>query len=175
VNEQDIPTLNETANHQPMQDQGLSDNHQTLGQPNTKPNRQGLDAQNHSDNHQAAPQAPGPGANRQAMDAASTQDHREIASSQPIERAKVDFSKARSADAQANASDSTNPKQTTQAKTTKKKPRPGVTLPGLISDPSVATPEVLDAAAEFHRRVLDIKHNVDNLNHRLTDFEQNQP
>jgi len=160
VNEQDIPTLNETANHQPMQEQGLGDNHQNLGQPNAKPNPQGLDAQKHSANHQAAPQAPGPGVNRQGIDAQGTQDHRETASSEPIERAKVDFSQAAASSTQANP---------------KKKPRTGVTLPGLISDPSNASPEVLDAAAEFHRRVLDIKHNVDNLNHRLTDFEQKQP
>ena len=110
--------------------------------------------------------------NRQAVGAQALQDHREAASSAPIERAKVDFPQATSSSAQASPSDTPD---TTQAGKAKKKPRPGVTLPGLIADPSAASPEALDAAAEFHRRVLDIKHNVDNLNHRLTDFEQNEP
>ena len=172
VNEQQIPTLNEMDNRQPVQNQGLSDNRQALGQPNAEPNLQGLGALANGPNHQAAPSTPEPGANRQAVGAQALQDHREAASSAPIERAKVDFSPVASSSAQASPSDTPD---TTQAGKAKKKPRPGVTLPGLIADPSAASPEALDAAAEFHRRVLDIKHNVDNLNHRLTDFEQNEP
>ena len=172
MNEQQIPTLNETANPQPTPPQSLSENRQALGQPNAEPNRQGLSAQANNPNHQAAPQGPEPGANRQVVGAQATQDHREAASSAPIERAKVDFAQATSSSAQASSGDAPD---TTQAGKAKKKPRPGVTLPGLISDPSAASPQALDAAAEFHRRVLDIKHKVDDLNHRLTDFEQNQP
>ena len=160
VNEQQIPTLNETVNHQPIQDQSLSDNRQALG------------GQTNSPNHQAAPQAPEPGANRQPIGTQATQDHREAASGDPIERAKVDFPKAGFSGATDNPSDTPNAALASKAN---KKPRAGVTLPGLISDPAAASPEVLDAAAEFHRRVLDIKNNVDNLNHRLSDFEQNQP
>ena len=173
VNAQQIPTLNEIANLQPVQEQGLSDNRQALEQPNAQTHREALGSQAERANRQAAPQAPEPGANHQPVGVESTQDHREVISTAPIERAKVDFSKAASSRVQ--TSHAPGIVQGTQAAKAKKKPRPGVTLPGLISDPSTASPEVLDAAAEFHRRVLDIKHNVDDLNHRLTDFEQKHP
>lgn len=173
VNEQDIPTLQEVANHQPVQDPGQPDNHQPLNTPDSPANRQAVPTPSNAPNQQAAPQAPGPGANRQALGNKPMQDHRESVSDEPVTRDTVDFSKAGAANAQDSASDPSGRKS--QGRKANPKLRPGVTLPALITNPAAATPEALDAAAEFHRRVLDIKHNVENLNHRLTDFEQNQP
>ena len=173
VNEQEIPTLNETINHQTVQDQSIGDNRQALNSADAAPNRQALNTQTTSPNHQAAPKAPEAGTNRQPVGTDALKDHKEAASSAPIVRAKVDFSKAASASAPASHNMDANAVR--QAGKANKKSRPGVTLPGLIPDPAAASPEALEAAAEFHRRVLDIKHNVDNLNHRLTDFEQKLP
>ena len=172
VNEQDIPTLQEVANHQPVQDQDAPDHRQPINTSDSPLNRQAAGSPNPAPNHQAVPQAPQPGTNRQALGDKPIQDHRESASAEPVTRAKVDFPKSASSSAQDPATDLAGQ---TASGGKAKKIGSRATSSALIANPSAASPEALDAAAEFHRRVLDIKHNVDNLNHRLTDFEQNQP
>ena len=133
-------------------------------------NRQAIGGDEPTLNRQSAPED-GSGNNRQAIGTQALSDHREALPSGSTVRAKVDFPTGH--DDSASASNAHPTSEHGQATG-----RPSVAAAGQAKPLTPAEHEKLkheDASALFHRRLVGIKHDVDDLNHRLSDFEQKSP
>ncbi len=158
-NEHDIPTLVIDPNLQSVKSaSAMPDNRQAIGGDEPALNRQ------------SAPED-GSGNNRQAIGTQALSDHREALPSGSTVRAKVDFPTGH--DDSASASNVHPTSEHGQATG-----QPSVATADQAKPLTPSEHEKLkhdDASALFHRRLVGIKHDVDDLNHRLTDFEQKSP
>jgi hypothetical protein len=144
----------------------LGQNTQAVDQPSARVNRQATDDHSTSlnrqganepatpTNNQAAPSDPPVGNNFQNLQNKAVQDHLEKVPTQTIERATVDFSHKDPAASQTAA----------HAGAAATKPKVAPLHVSLVSKHE-------KAMDEFHGRLKGIKQNVDQLNHRLSNFE----
>ena len=173
-NQQGIPTDGISTNEQKLAKLGVQDNQQAIGPDNLSTNRQGLApepsmAPNNQAigtdaptlNRQAAPQDAPPGTNRQGVGNDKIESHFETLPSTEVVRKKVDF-----------------PSSTGATANTKATPQPAM-KPGQAPRAPMTAAEQQEAKLKreqmndaFHGRLAGIKHNVDALNHRLSDFEE---
>ena len=169
-NEQGIPTDALNANKQPVGQGSLGPNQQTLTPaPSHQPNNQAVGADAPSLNRQAAPEDAPLGPNRQGLDNKNIASHFATLPAGALERQTVDFSSSTDTASKPIAKTAANTKPA--AKSTMrpgKAPRPSMTV-AEQQEAKVKREKMMD---EFHGRVAGIKHNVDVLNERLSDFEE---
>ncbi|PUE25390.1 hypothetical protein B9Z39_12335 [Limnohabitans sp. JirII-29] len=177
-----IDTAGSESNRQAVPTDDVGINRQALSNAASAPNRQPGLTQAFSTNEQpiptlqveAYPTAVAQGAalsdNHQAIDAEKIADHLEKLPSAKTALAQVPF-----------ASDEASPSSAASheaASKTNTYPTQGSSADAPSHTNLTAEEKKLkheEAAAAFQRRLLGIKHNVDNLNDRLTDFEQKLP
>ncbi len=169
-NEQGIAKLAIQDNKQPLPQDNLAANTQALETPaGIGPNNQAIAAETAILNRQAAPEDTPPGINRQGVDSGKIESHFEQLPSETVERKKVDFPTASSTNGAA-------PSAASAAKASTTKPQ---VKPVLVKHAPVTEAEKQQAKLKreqindaFHGRLAGIKHNVEALNSRLTDFEE---
>lgn len=172
-NQQGIPTDGISTNEQKLAKLGVQDNLQAVVQdsfsthrqslapePSMAPNNQAIGTDAPTLNRQAAPQDAPPGINRQGVGNDKIESHFETLPSTEVVRKKVDFPSGASATANTKAAPPTAVK-------------PGQTPRTLMTaaeqqEAKLKREQMNDA---FHGRLAGIKHNVDALNHRLSDLE----
>jgi hypothetical protein len=169
-NEQGIAKLAIQDNKQPLPQENLAANHQTLETPaGIGPNNQAIAAEAAILNRQAAPEDAPPGINRQGVDNGKIESHFEQLPSETVERKKVDFPTGGGTSGAAPSTASA-----TQASTVKPKVAPASARRAPVTEAEkqqakLKREQINDA---FHGRLAGIKHNVEALNSRLTDFEE---
>lgn len=181
-NQQGIPTDGINTHEQKLAKLGVQDNQQAIAQdsfdtnrqalapaPSIAPNKQAIGTEAPSLNRQAAPQDAPSGINRQGIGNEAITSHFEPLPSGAVERKKVDF-----------------PTGSTNGTVNKATATPAAQRGGKPTAPSAAAvrPPITAAAQQeaklkreqindaFHGRLAGIKHNVDALNNRLSDFEE---
>ena len=181
-NQQGIPTDGISTHAQNLAKLGVQDNQQAIAQdsfdtnrqalapaPSIAPNNQAIGTEAASLNRQAAPQDTPSGVNRQGVGNEAITSHFEPLPSGAVERKKVDF-----------------PTGSTNGTVNKAAATPSVQRVSKPTIPSAAAvrPPVTAAAQQeaklkreqindaFHGRLAGIKHNVEALNSRLSDFEE---
>jgi hypothetical protein len=159
TNEQKLAKLGGQNNQQTIEENSFGANRQALAAtPGLTPNHQAIGTDAPTLNRQAAPQDAPPSTNRQGVDNGKIESHFETLPSGEVVRKKVDFA----AEA-ANVKTGSKP-----ASRTNVRPRPPLTA----TEQQAAKLKREKMMDEFHGRVAGIKHNVDALNDRLTDFEE---
>jgi hypothetical protein len=120
-------------------------------------------------NRQAAPEDAPPGINRQGVDNGKIESHFEQLPSETVERKKVNFPTGASTGGAAQS----------PAPAGKASPAKPQVKPAAVRRAPVTEAEKLQAKLKreqmndaFHGRLAGIKHNVDALNSRLSDFEE---
>jgi len=170
ANQQKLPALGAQTNQQAIEPESLDTNRQTIEPTaNMAPNHQAIGTDAPSLNRQAAPEDGPLGPNRQALGHKNLESHFEALPSGTIERKKVDF-----------PSGTTTAEKTTITPQTSTKPRPATAgkskqvsrTPLTAAEQQAAKVKREKMMDEFHGRVAGIKHNVDALNDRLSDFEE---
>jgi hypothetical protein len=171
TNDQPLPKLAQSNNKQALDEDATGVNKQTLAvTPSIDPNHQPVEADAPILNRQAAPEDAPPGINRQGVDHGKIEDHFEALPSEQIERAKVDFSSSIDGKSATAATPSPSPPQIKVVRPPVGKPAPTAALsPQELQAIKLKREKMME---EFHGRVAGIKHNVDALNDRLTDFEE---
>jgi hypothetical protein len=167
ANEQGVPKLAIQDNKQPLPQDNLAPNNQALANPpGIEPNNQPIATDAAALNRQAAPEDAPPGLNRQGVDNGKIESHFEQLPSGAVERKKVDFPTS-------TGSGGTNQPAETAAKTSTAKPvaKAVPRVPVTEAEKQQAKLKREQANDAFHGRLAGIKHNVDALNNRLTDFE----
>lgn len=180
-NDQGIANDQHPANDQRMTPLAQGSHKQTLDEVNADINRQPLAAgssipPNHQAivadasilNRQAAPEDGPPGLNRQAVDNGKIEDHYEPLPSEKIDRASVDFSSAVDGK-NASAGTPTLPQTKVVRAPARNTAARAALSPEELQAIKLKREKMMD---EFHGRVAGIKHNVEALNERLTDFEE---
>jgi hypothetical protein len=168
ANEQGVAKLAIQDNKQPLPQDNLAANNQALAQtPGIGPNNQPLATDAATLNRQAAPEDAPPGLNRQGVDNGKIESHFEQLPSGDVVRNKVDFptgtpSGGSQTAATLSASTAAKPKAPAASASTP------VTAAEQQRLAKLKREQMHDA---FHGRLAGIKHNVDALNSRLTDFE----
>ena len=117
-------------------------------------------------NRQGAPEDAPPGPNRQGLDNKNIESHFETLPSGAVERKTVDFSSSSGSAGQSTAAN-TKPAAKPAVKPGQA-PRAQMTAAEQQLEAKLKREKMNDA---FHGRLAGIKHNVDALNSRLTDFE----
>ena len=157
-NVQGIPTDGASANTQQLAMPGTQDNRQPLAPATAMaPNNQVIGADDPSLNRQAAPQNVLPSPNRQGLDNGKIQSHFEALPSDRVERKLANLPLGESQRSHA-----------TPAGKLALAPRAPMTAQEL--EDSKRQREKFSEA--FHGRLAGIKHNVEELNERLSDFEE---
>lgn len=169
TNEQGVPKLAIQANKQPLAQDNLVANNQALANPpGIGPNNQPIATDAAALNRQAAPEDAPPGINRQGVDNGKIESHFEQLPSETVARKKVDFP------ASAGNGGSAQP----AASATQNSANKPLNKAASATRAHVMEAEKLQAKLKreqmqdaFHGRLAGIKHNVDALNNRLSDFE----
>ena len=157
-NKQKITTVGNEDNQQPVDQNGLGANRQPVGQPPTiTPNKQVIGAHD-------------PSLNRQGVDNGNLQSHFEALPSGAVERKKVDFPTSNKLSGSASPAASAASSQSARQPSAKITPSPRAPLTAQELEEAKRKREKF--SDEFHGRLAGIKHNVDELNDRLTDFEE---
>jgi hypothetical protein len=180
-NKQGIPTEASASNEQAFAKLGTQDNKQAIGQdslapnqqplapaPNIQPNNQAVGTDAPSLNRQAAPEDAPPGPNRQGLDNKNIESHFETLPSGSVERKKVDFGNEK-VSAAGNTASNAGLRPSTNAV---KKGFATARTPMTAAEQQEAKLKREQMNDAFHGRLAGIKHNVDALNNRLTDFEE---
>jgi hypothetical protein len=157
-NEQKIGKLGVPDNQQPLAGDALGSNRQPLNQaPSMAANNQAVGVDDPKLNRQAAPAGLPLAANRQAVDKSNIRSHFEALPSGSVERKKVALP--------------ANESQRSSAKPAAKfAPAPRAPLTAQELEEAKRQRDKLNDA--FQGRLAGIKHNVEALNGRLTDFEE---
>jgi len=166
ANEQQLANLGGQNNTQALQQDSIADNLQAIPQgPGIAPNNQPIGTDAASLNRQAAPQDAPAGPNRQGVDNGKIESHFEQLPSGDVERQKVNFPTGTPS-----GTGSDGPATSTGNKTSTPvaKPRAPLTTAEQQLQAKLKREQMNEA---FHGRLAGIKHNVDALNDRLTDFE----
>jgi hypothetical protein len=116
-------------------------------------------------NRQGAPEDAPPGPNRQGLDNKNIEAHFETLPSGAVERKTVDFSSSAGGAGQPTSATAANTKPAVKAG---QAPRTPMTAAEQQQEAKLKREKMNDA---FHGRLAGIKHNVDALNSRLSDFE----
>ena len=170
-NQQGIPTDGIRTNEQTLAKLGVQDNQPAIAKdsfstnrqglapaPSIAPNKQAIGTDAPTLNHQAAPQDAPPSTNRQGVDNGKIESHFETLPSGEIVRKKVDF-----------ATEAANPKTVAKPVAQSSARAHAPLTAAEQQEAKLKREKMMD---EFHGRVAGIKHNVDALNHRLSDFEE---
>jgi hypothetical protein len=165
-----VANLGGQNNQQPLNQDSFASNQQAIPQgPGIAPNNQPIGTDAASLNRQAAPQDGPVGLNRQGVDNGKIESHFEQLPSGDVERKKVDFPTGSPSNGTGN----------TPARTASQSSSGPATRPVVARAPLTAAEQQLQAKLKreqmndaFHGRLAGIKHNVDALNGRLTDFEE---
>ncbi len=169
-NEQKLALLAAQDNKQTLEQDSFANNRQPIPQgPGITPNNQAIGAEAPSLNRQAAPQDAPAGPNLQGVGNDNIESHFEPLPSGDVERKKVDFP------TDTHTGNTTQPPaESTASNTAKRNPaaaqRPPLTKAEQLQQAKLKREQINDA---FHGRLAGIKHNVDALNDRLTNFEDN--
>ncbi len=157
-NEQNLNKLGVPDNQQAIAGDALGSNRQPLNQaPSMAANNQAVGVDDPKLNRQAAQDGAPAAANRQSVDNGSIQSHFEALPSGSVERKKADLPPHES--------------QRSSAKPVAKlAPAPRAPLTAQELEAAKRQRDKLNDA--FHGRLAGIKHNVEALNGRLTDFEE---
>lgn len=157
-NQQKITNLDGQNNQQTVEQNGLGPNRQPVGQPPAiAPNKQAVGADD-------------PSLNRQGVDNGNLQSHFEALPSGTIERKKVDFPSGNNQPGHVNPAANTVTADATHKSAAKLAPAPRAPMTAQELEDAKRKREKF--SDEFHGRLAGIKHNVDELNDRLTDFEE---
>lgn len=171
ANDQKLAATEPIHHVEPLSEKAADANNQTLAAaPNIDPNHQPIETDAPILNRQAAPEDAPPGPNRQGVEHGKIEDHFETLPSEEIVREKVDFASPINTPPSSAATPSTAlPKKKNARPLTRQTPtRPALSAEELHAI-KVKREKMME---EFHGRVAGIKHNVDALNDRLTDFEE---
>lgn len=172
-NTQQAPKLGATDNHQPIDKDGMPGvNRQGLApSPALDANRQAIDAPAPELNRQAAPEDLPPPTNRQAVGNEHLKDHMEALPSTTVERAKADFSVPPA------SGKSTKPQAPAAGANRSGKAKPAnaqIAAQHPVARTAAQMSEHEKFLEAFHGRLAGIKHEVDQINDRLDDFEHKQ-
>ena len=170
-NEQAIAKLGGQNNQQSIEQNALAPNRQPLGQtPAIAANHQTIGTDDPSLNRQAAPQDAPPSPNRQGVENGKIQSHFEPLPSETVERKKVDFPTSDNHGSNANPTANVVTADASHKAASKLAPSPRV--PMTAEELQEAKRKREKFSDEFHGRLAGIKHNVEELNERLSDFEE---
>lgn len=164
-NQASLPTEAIDDNTQPLSQLGAQNNPQAIAQESFVPNRQAIPAAPGMAPNAQSLGTQAPTLNRQGIDNEHIQSHFETLPSETIERKTVDFS------GPAGLGTAFSHAKTAVRQPASKKvltPRPPMSAAEL-QEAKLKREKLME---EFHGRVAGIKHNVDTLNERLTDFEE---
>lgn len=169
TNEQGVPKLAFQGNKQPLpQDHSAANNQALANTPGIGSNNQPIATDAAALNRQAAPEDTPPSPNRQGVDNGKIESHFEQLPSETIERKKVDFPTS-------SASGSVTQPAAVAVQTSAAKPvakaAAATRAPVTEAEKQQAKLKREQANDAFHGRLAGIKNNVNALNHRLTDFE----
>ncbi len=169
TNEQGTPKLAIQDNKQPVPQDNVAANNQAIANaPGIGPNNQPIATDAATLNRQAAPEDAPPGLNRQGVDNGKIESHFEQLPSETVERKKVDFPTSTGSGGAAQP-----PASATPASAAKPLNKAVAGTRASVSEAekvqaNLKREQMKDA---FHGRLAGIKHNVEALNSRLTDFE----
>jgi hypothetical protein len=166
-NHQDIENKGLDPNHQPVGDAAVAPNHQDVPEDALDPNHQAAPEGSTAPNHQAAPEDTLP-PNDQGVAKEHLQDHIEALPDTHVPRNTAEFSNKvihAAPDAQAPA--------VARGKVVKKAISTATRAPAVSATAAQLAKAKHDKfMEEFHGRLAGIKHEVDEVNHKLDVFEQ---
>lgn len=182
TNRQAIDTQAQPKNRQSISTEEALSNTQNISSPDAQDNQQlieegaqGLNRQPISQASAIAPNnqaigTPDPSLNRQGVGNGNIQSHFEALPSDKIERKKVDFPTGDNSPSTGAPHTTAVAAEATRKPVTKLAPAPRVPMTAQELENAKRQREKFSDA--FHGRLAGIKHNVEELNERLTDFEE---